>query len=400
MRRHRDQATEIVMVEFSPSGGLFQFGVQLGRALADRVQPVEMWTGPRPELDSATTGFEIRSVLPTWHPADTETRSRVFLLIRRAARAGQLVVAWLVLGAHLMRTRPRVVLFSHWRFAFEPLFVALYARLLPRTAFALVAHEPFPRSDARDTSTEKSGRVLTRCFAIAWSCLDAAFVLGSRTRRLVLDRWHPRCEVVVIPHGDEDVLMSGSPLELVPPSESGPAALFFGTWSTYKGIDDLLDAFALVRAEFPAARLTMAGAVGADIDLAEVLDRAAAIGNVDARPGYLPADQVSTLLSSARVVVAPYIRASQSGVVHLAYTFGRPVVATNVGDIGDVVQDGHNGLLVAPHDPGALARAMVVLLRDVELADRFGAAGRNDLDGAWAEAARLVAETLSAVETQ
>ena len=96
-------------------------------------------------------------------------------------------------------------------------------------------------------------------------------------------------------------------------SGTGPVALFFGVWTKYKGIEVLLDAFALVRAELPDARLILAGAVGADLDLDGVLQRARVVGNVDARPGYVPVDGVAPLLDSARVVVTPYIRATQSG---------------------------------------------------------------------------------------
>ena len=384
----------VVLVEFSPSGGLFQFGAQLGSALTRHLEPVEMWTGPDPELSSTTTGFTIRSVLPTWHPADAEVRSRPVRLVRRGMRAAQLVLAWLVLGAHLIRHRPGAVVFSHWRFAFEPLFVALYSMLLPRTTFALVAHEPFPRSDAKDTSTEKTGRFLTWCFRTAWSRLDAVFVLGQRTKELVLDRWQPRGDVVVIPHGDESIFTRSGGATIGPPSQSGPVALFFGTWTAYKGIDDLLDAFTLVRTANLDARLVMAGAVGADIDIAATLEKATAIGNVETRPGYVEADDVARIVSSARVVVAPYIRASQSGVVHLAFTFGRPVVATSVGDIGDVVRDGDNGILVPPRDPEALSQAILAVLRDDELADRLGENGRAGVEGAWDQAAKLVADTL------
>ena len=98
-------------------------------------------------------------------------------------------------------------------------------------------------------------------------------------------------------------------------------------------------------------------------------------GNVDARPGYVPVDGVAPLLDSARVVVTPYIRATQSRVAHLAYTFGRPVVATTVGDLPEAVQDGVTGFLVEPGNSEQLACAMCKLLADPQLAARLGAAG-------------------------
>lgn len=382
----------IVLVELSPSGGLFQFAFELGSALAARGERVELWTGPRPEMTSSQPGFTVRPVLPTWHPGDAEVHTRIFRLARRGLRAAQLILAWKVLSVRLLATRPRAVLWSQWRFSFEPLFVVVLSTMLRSSTLGLIAHEPLPRSDAKDTSTPKSGTVLTRAFRAAWQRLDVAFVLGPRTRDLAVSYWQPRCPVYVIPHGAEPGLRGGGQVRAVTDTE--PVVLFFGVWSKYKGIEVLLDAFALVRAELPEARLVLAGAAGADIDVATVLDRARQIGNVDARPGYVAVDDVAALFDSARVVATPYIRATQSGVAHLAFTFGRPVVATDIGDLADVVQHDVTGLLVGPGDAVVLAAAIVELLRDPARAARLGAAGEASVTDAWAVAAARVSAAL------
>ena len=385
-------AKPIVLVELSPSGGLFQYAFELGAALAARGESVELWTGPRPELVSSQPGFTVRPVLPTWHPGDTAVHSRLFRLTRRALRAAQLVFAWVVLSVRLTYARPRAVLWSQWRFAFEPLFAAALSMTLRSTIFGLIAHEPVPRSDAKDTSTPKTGGLITAAFRSAWQRLDVAFVLGPRTRELAIAHWQPRCPVYVIPHGSESELRSGRPVR--PVIDTDPIVLFFGVWSRYKGIEVLLDAFARVRAELPEARLIMAGAPGADIDLEAVLARARGLGNVDARPGYVPAEGVAPLLDSARVVATPYLRATQSGVAHLAFTFGRPVIASAVGDLPEVVQDGVTGLLTAPGDADGLATAMLEVLRDPALAATLGAAGERSVCDAWDTAAAQVADAL------
>lgn len=383
----------IVLVELSPSGGLFQFAFELGSALAAHGERVELWTGPDPEMTSAQPGFTVRGVLPTWHPGDTKVHSRAFRLVRRAFRAAQLVFAWVVLSGRLLVARPYAVLWSQWRFAFEPMFAAFLSMMLPSTVFGILAHEPVPRSDAKDTSTPKTGGVLTRAFRSAWQRLDVAFVLGPRTRDLALSYWQPRCPVYVIPHGSESELRAGR--QIRPVTGTDPVVLFFGVWSRYKGIEVLLEAFARVRSELPDARLVLAGAPGADIDVEAVLDRARQIGNVDARPGYVPADEVAPLLESARVVATPYLRATQSGVAHLAYTFGRPVIASAIGDLPEVIQDEVTGLLVQPGDAEGLARAMLRLCTDADLAAKLGEAGENSVRDAWSTAAARVSEALA-----
>lgn len=388
----------MILVEFSPSGGLFQFATQLGGALTERGEHVELWTGPRPEIDSAEAGFTVRSVLPTWHPNDTADLGHPLATIRRAVRAGRLVLAWLVLAYHLRRRPPRAVLYSQWRFTFEPWFVVFIGRLLPHTIFGILAHEPLPRSDAKDTSTPKEGRLLRASFAAAWGEMDTAFVLGPQTRKLVLEHWHPRCDVHVVPHGDSGALWRRR--EPMPVQRTEPVALFFGTWTTYKGIHVLIDAFGLVRARMPSARLILAGAIGADVDGDELLRRAAETGNVDARPGYCDIEDVPDLVESARVVVTPYVRASQSGVAHLAYTFGRPVVGTTVGDLADTIVDGVTGFLVPPGDPAALAAAMLELLHDPDLSSAFGQAGRVAIERSWAIAASTISTAVEAAARQ
>ncbi|GAT05246.1 glycosyltransferase family 4 protein [Mycolicibacterium fortuitum] len=382
-----------VLVEFSPSGGLFQFAAQLGSALAEHGDEVELWTGPDPEITSAEAGYPIRPVLPTWHPNDNPDSGYLGYLLRRGRRAGQLVLAWLVLAYQLRRRPPRAVLFSQWRFTFEPWFVVAICKVMPRTVFGIIAHEPLPRSDAKDTSKPKEGRLLQASFAAAWRQMDVVFVLGPQTRQIVIDHWRPSCDVVVIPHGDSGALHRDRPP--VPVAQTEPVALFFGTWTTYKGIDVLIDAFALVKAEMPAARLIIAGALSADVDAADLLARAAAIG-VDARPGYCAIDEVPGLVESARVMVTPYIRASASGVAHLAYTFGRPVIGTTVGDLPAAIEDGITGLLVPPNDVLKLADAMLMLLRDPELAARLGAAGQAAVQRSWSVAATAVSDTVTA----
>src|SRR5512146_668340 len=82
-------------------------------------------------------------------------------------------------------------------------------------------------------------------------------------------------------------------------------------------------------------------------------------------------EQRAELFRNASVVVLPYIEASQSGVVPLAYQYGKPVVATHVGGLPEAVENGRTGLVVPPRDERALASAILRLLGDAELRQRF-----------------------------
>lgn len=387
----------VTLVEFSPSGGLFHFAVQLGAALAARGHQVELLTGPRPEVAPAVAGMRVRPVLPTWHPGAGRAQPVVWRKARRGWRALRYVAAWWMVDRHLARSRPDVVLFGEWRFPVDARFVQRLARRPRRPVVLDVAHAPLPLNEQRRTGDIfRSDPRLRRALGRAYGCVDAVLVLGERSRQDMLQAWPQAPRVEVIPHGDESVFRRG---EVPPPDRCPPRVLFFGTLTTYKGLDLLLDAFALVRERLPAAELVVAGAPAADVDLPGLQRRAAAIGGVELRPGYVPMDGVAALFGAARVVAAPYRYANASGVAHLAQTFARPVVATDVGDLPDAVRHGETGLLVPPGDAGALAGALERLLRDPQLAARLGAAGSARLaaEAGWDRVAVRVEEVFERV---
>lgn len=384
----------VALVEFAPSGGLFQFAVQLGEGLSRRGHSVRLVTGPSPELLSREPDCRVLSILPTWHPTAGAGVSEWWRRLRRVARAGRYVLAWLRLLAWLRTTRPDAVVWSAWRFRVDAWGVRIARRLLPGTALALVAHEPRPLVEQPGThDMYKTDRRLHAAFAKAYRCLDAVFVLGESARKVLVDQWRPRCPATVIPHGNEDVFADA---RSAPAAATGPRVLFFGTITAYKGLDDLLECWPRVREAVPAAELVVAGHLGADIDADALEAKVARLPGVTLQAGYVPMPRVADLFLAARVVALPYRRSSQSGVAHLAFSFARPVVATEVGDIPAVVRDGETGRLVPAGDPQALAQALIQLLRDAGLAQRLGAAGRSALDtgAGWDEIASTVGDTL------
>ena len=81
--------------------------------------------------------------------------------------------------------------------------------------------------------------------------------------------------------------------------------------------------------------------------------------------------------AAADLLVMPYRRISQSGVLYLALSLGVPVVATRVGSLPETLRDGDSALLVPAEDPDALSEALVRGLGDAELRDRLAEGGRS-----------------------
>ena len=139
----------------------------------------------------------------------------------------------------------------------------------------------------------------------------------------------------------------------------GEVAVFFGYVRRYKGLDTLLEAWPKVRARRP---VTLVAAGEFYEDPAPYRALAAAAGGapgVRLLEGYLADDEVEALFKAADVVVLPYRSATQSGVTHVAYALGVPVIITDVGGLGETVEAERTGLVVPPGDPGALADQVV-----------------------------------------
>lgn len=139
----------------------------------------------------------------------------------------------------------------------------------------------------------------------------------------------------------------------------GEVALFFGYVRHYKGLDVLLRAWPRVRARRPVT-LLVAGEFYEDAAPYRAL--AAAAGG---EPGvrllerYLSDEDVEAAFKAADVTVLPYRSATQSGVTHVAYALGVPVITTDVGGLAETVKPDETGLVCAPEDPAALAAAVL-----------------------------------------
>lgn len=136
--------------------------------------------------------------------------------------------------------------------------------------------------------------------------------------------------------------------------------LFFGRISPYKGIEYLCEAMKKVQEQIPNATLTIAGGGEFYFDIEPYKQ----LGYFEVLNHYVGMEELAFLLNRCELTVCPYTDASQSGVVMTSYSLGKPVVATNVGGLPEMIEDGKTGLLVPPKDSDSLADAIIQLLKD------------------------------------
>lgn len=289
---------------------------------------------------------------------EVEQRAEVHYLPSRRWRDPRVLGTGLAVNRIVRRFNPDVV---HLQEVNPVLSIATLLNL-PRTLpSVLTVHDPIGHSGTPRTDSWQS-RLSLRLRRHATRLI----VHGPRMRadQLALD---PRLasRVDIIPHGilgqDDASTQAGG---------GEPSTfLFFGRVEVYKGLGFLLDAADLLRARGAPVKLVIAG-TGDDLDNHRA--RIAAAGDIELIDRFVDAAAVPALFRRCAAVVLPYTDATQSGVATIALANGRPIIASNVGDLPEVVVHERTGLLVPPANAAALADAMERLAADPALRELLG----------------------------
>ena len=154
-----------------------------------------------------------------------------------------------------------------------------------------------------------------------------------------------------------------------------PYVLFFGSIQINKGIEYLCEAMKVVIKERPNMQVVIAGKGNFYFDNS----------TYKKNPNYhfinrfiTDREQVS-LMTHSMMVICPYIDATQSGVMMSAFGLDKPVIATDVGGLGEMFEDGKHGLLVKPKDVKGLAKA-IIKMSDAKLLKHMSDNIKNDFN--------------------
>jgi glycosyltransferase involved in cell wall biosynthesis len=205
-----------------------------------------------------------------------------------------------------------------------------------------------------------------------------------------LSRKYPHKQCIRSRHG---IILSASHIDVAAVAARRNKQLFFGRIFPYKGITTLLNAFAIAQRIDPAIELTIVGRGR----LGTRLLRQIAGLDVHLDNRYVPDNEIKGILASHGVIVLPYSSATQSGVAALALGNGIPCIATNVGALPEQIIHGRNGLLVPPRDPESLARAMVAVSGNADLARQMAIEARSvgKENYSWNDIGQLLLEDLA-----
>lgn len=263
---------------------------------------------------------------------------------------------------HINKFKPDVV---HIQGAFHP-WACFFIPFIKK--YPLVGTLHVPRTHIGQYSEDWN-----RCFREAnnWcgaKYSDQIIVLGEKLKERTMDVYNlPSDKVNAIPIGDDSEQFKIYERKAL--KEEGNLILFFGSIWEYKGVRYLIEAEPLITKEVPDAKIIIAGR-GEDFSKYErmMVNK----DNFIVYNEYVSNEKVAEIFQRCSVVALPYIDASQSDIISVAYRFKKPVVVTDVGALPEIVDEGKTGFIVPSRNPKALAEAIVKLLNDEKLRKQMG----------------------------
>lgn len=143
--------------------------------------------------------------------------------------------------------------------------------------------------------------------------------------------------------------------------------LFFGRIEEYKGLHVLAKAYANVSRQYPDCELTILGNGKFD----EYKDEYGLLSNVHIVNRFINDDEVGNYFALKNTIaIVPYLDATQSGVIPIAFEFGVPVIASDVGGLREQLNDGKLGILYRDNSPEKLEQCMLNAMKDEEFLNK------------------------------
>lgn len=262
------------------------------------------------------------------------------------------------------RARPAIfhILWNNRFESFDRTLLMLYYRLLGKRTVLTVHNVNAGRRDSKDTPLNR------HTLRIQYRLADHIFVHTERMMRELVEEFGVRrARVTVIPFGINNAvpnthLTAGDARRRLGIRNCEKTILFFGNIAPYKGLEYLVAAFRLVLGRRDDYRLIIVGRPKNCerywTAIREAVHEEVQKGRVLLRADFIPSEETEAYFKAADVLVLPYRQIYQSGVLFLGYSFGLPVLASDVGSLKEEIVDGKTGFVFRSEDPHALAQTI------------------------------------------
>lgn len=322
-------------------GGIAQFNARLLRELEGQSHTVKPYTFTTQYPEKLFPG-KTQMVTPE-DVADPINAPRVLSSIGP--------MSWLSAAGTIAREKPDVLLMKYWMSFFGPSLGTVAGRLRRKGTKAVTILDNVIPHEKRFFDTAFTRYFLAR---------NDGFIAMSEKVRADLLSLRPGARVLLLPHPLYDHFGAALPIsqarERLGIAHDRKVCLFFGFIRDYKGLDLLIEAMAQLPKDHV---LVVAGEPYGDMSKYHLaIDRLGMRDRVVDHIRYIADQEVPTFFSAADVVVLPYKSATQSGITAIAYHFGTPIVATDVGGLKESVEHDRTGLIVPVAEPAAIARTL------------------------------------------
>ncbi len=254
---------------------------------------------------------------------------------------------WLSVAKEIRKLKPDLIIFKYWLPFFGPCFgtIARFTRRNAKTKALFICDNIIPHE-------RRLGDVTFTRYAFKQADF---FIVQSDAVERDLKKYFPTTTYKKVPHPVYENF--GTPIAKQEAKRSlgidaKRVLLYFGYIRPYKGLFTLIEAMKNVSG-------VLLLVVGEFYDDESKYRQRVRDLNLESSirfvSDYIPNERVASYFSAADVVVLPYLSATQSGIVQIAYNFNKPVIVTNVGGLAETVVDGKTGFIAAANNPDSLA---------------------------------------------
>ena len=261
---------------------------------------------------------------------------------------------WIKVGNRIKNDLPDLLIYKYWMPFFAPCFgtISRIAKKNGKTKILTICDNVIPHE-------KKPGDTATTKFFFKY--VDY-FVPLSRKVQEDLMKLKPKAKNKILPHPVYSNF--GEPVDKIEARkflnlpEDERLILFFGFIRDYKGLDVLLESMKMLKPKLNIKLIVAGEYYSNEGKYNKIINELELQNQLYLFTDFIPTSEVKNYFSACDAVILPYRDATQSGIVQIAMNFHKPVIATNVGGLAEVISDGSTGFIVERENPQKLASAI------------------------------------------
>lgn len=349
---------KIALIDISGIGGIGHYVFSLAKALKKNNADFVLITPKCTDFDLDSEKIPAKYIIIPHHRYNSPLKKSVFYLISRIR-----------LLFYLLLRKPDIVHFHEIKLPVIDFFLFRVLKLRDIKIILTLHHLKL-----------FDFNISTRSFSKLYGIADGLILHSQANKDLLYDEYKlkDKTKTAVIPHGEYSTLYisKGSKKEAREKFNLGldeNIILFFGYIRKYKGLDILLEAFNIVLKKDTNFRLIVAGNPKEDMDFYYRICSKYNISNkVMFFPRYIEMIEVPDFFNACDCVVLPYRDIFQSGIAYLSYAYSKPVIASEVGGLPEIIEHENTGLLVPKENREKLADAILEIFKDKKRLSKMG----------------------------